>query len=540
MVLLVDPATGKELRRLKTDFDYTSPTRTLAFSRDGKVLAAVESQSIRLWDPTTGKELLPSGGHRGLISHLVYSPRPSGCPKRLASVGESVCLWDPATATELHRLDGPKESYATAAFSPDGKTLVCAGRDGMVHLWEAATGKDLHQLKNSATAFKLALSPDGKLLAAADHQERIRFWDLENRKELRRLDEPHLPFSHLVFSPDGKTLACGVGSNPVPLLEVGTSANTARTGGAKPSGELGKVVRTFGGDDEGATVAFSPDGKVLAGVGRGFQVRFWSVVSGKELGRLPKHPDQVNSLDFSPDGRVLATACYDGTVRLWELATGEEVCRFRGHQGPVNAVAFSPDGLTVASASFDTTVILWDVTGRVQRGHFQAARLSLQELEASWAALAGKDAHRAHGAVWTLSAAPGQAEPFLQKHLRPSAAVDPKRLERLLGALDHEEFVVRQEASEELAKLAELAEPALRKALEGRPSPEVRSRVERLLEQLEQPVPVSERLQELRAIAVLEYLATPGARELLAALSQGEPHARQTREAKAALERLAK
>jgi RNA polymerase sigma factor (sigma-70 family) len=534
IVLLVDPATGQELRRLQTDPHYLAGHRMLAFSRDGKALAAsaveFDCQSIRLWDPATGKELGPAGANRhDLISHLVYSPD----GKRLASVGQSVGLWDPATATELRRLDGPWKSHATAAFSPDGKTLTCADGDGAIHLWDAPTGKDLDQFKGGVSGYRLALSPDGKILAAADYQKRsITFWDVRApggpRKKL--LDQPG-PAFQLVFSPDGKTLACGVYNNPVPLLEVATGKKVGALGGY--------------GSEAGIAIAFSPDGKLLARGGKAGQVSLWSVASGQELRRLEKQASSINAVAFSPDSRVLATAWGDGTARLWETATGQEVCHFQGHQGPVTAVAFSPDGRALAAAGSDTTVILWDVTGHMRGGRLQAVDLSPKELEGAWHALAGADAAKAHQAIWILVAAPKQSLPFLQEHLK-AAAVDPQRLDKLLLDLDDEAFLVREAASEELEKLGELAVPAMRKALAGQPSAEVRRRVERLLEKVEQQDEVEQHapspatLQALRAIQVLEYLGTPEASRLLEALGKGAAEPRRTREAKAALQRLAK
>jgi RNA polymerase sigma factor (sigma-70 family) len=539
MVLLVDPATGKELRRLKTNLDYIQ-NRALAFSRDGKALAAVENHAIRLWDPATGKELQPSGGHRDVVTHVAYSPD----GKRLVSVSESVCVWDPASMTELRRLDGLVESNATA-LCQDGKTLASAGSGYRIRLWDVATRKELHQFKHRECAYKVALSPDGKILAAADDLGKIKLWDVENRKELPSLDARHLSFRQLVFSPDGKTLAGGGYSAPVPLFDVTT----------------GKQIGTLGENSEGVNLAFSPDGKILAGSGLDGRVRFWNVAFGKELRRLEKQPGSskptlplllkdsvglrrlekqpgsINAIAFSPDGRMLAMA-YEDEVRLWEMATGQEVCRFQGHQGQVATVAFSPGGRTLVSAGFDTTVLLWDVTGRLRGGRLQAVELSPKELDDAWHALAGTDAAKARQAIWALVAAPKQSVPFLQEHLKTT--FDPQRLDKLLRDLDDDTFAVREAASQELEKLGEQAVPALRKALASQPSVEVRRRVELLLDKVEKADLPPATMRALRAIQVLEYVGTPEASRLLEVLSKGGAEAPKTREAKAALERLAK
>jgi hypothetical protein len=161
-------------------------------------------------------------------------------------------------------------------------------------------------------------------------------------------------------------------------------------------------------------------------------------------------------------------------------------------------------------------------------------------LDALWADLASSDAAKAHRAVWSLAAAPGQSLPLLQRRLPPAAPPDPKRVERLLGDLDSDQFAVREKAARELEEIGDLAGPLLRKALAGEPPPEVRRRVKALLESLESPVRSPECLRALRAVQVLESVGNEEARRLLKALAEGTPEARLTQEAKASLERLAR
>jgi hypothetical protein len=172
-------------------------------------------------------------------------------------------------------------------------------------------------------------------------------------------------------------------------------------------------------------------------------------------------------------------------------------------------------------------------------GTRRPAPLGEAELSSLWQQLAETDGHRAYAALSTLAGAPGEAVPFLRSRFRPPAAVPADRLAQLVADLGNERFVVRENATKELSRLRELARPALAAELAKGPDLEIRRRIEQLVRALESDVtPPPERLRELRALVVLEKVASREARQMLQTLADGAAEARLTQEASAALRRF--
>jgi hypothetical protein len=173
-------------------------------------------------------------------------------------------------------------------------------------------------------------------------------------------------------------------------------------------------------------------------------------------------------------------------------------------------------------------------------GLIVAAPSAAEREQEDWTALGTTDAAKAHQVLTELAARPRQTVPWLRKRLQPVPQADPIQIARLLADLDSDRFRVRREAGKELEKLAERAEPALRKTLAGPPTPEAGLHVRIILSRLRNnrlhPPPDSLRIA--RAVEVLEQIGDQEARSLLTSLAAGAPEAMLTVEAQGALARL--
>jgi hypothetical protein len=246
----------------------------------------------------------------------------------------------------------------------------------------------------------------------------------------------------------------------------------------------------------------------------------------------------LTALAYSPDSAVIIAAGPERTLWCWDAVTGERLGQRRGDQADVGVLAFAPDGRKLVSGGRDGTLLLWDVASFRKEERPRTAKLEPAEERQCWDDLASTDAGRAARAQARLRAAPPQAVALVRRQVRPVPAVAPEKLQAWIKDLDSDDFAQRQQATAELAKLGCLAEPALKKAQEDRPSLEARRRIASLLDKRSTEEPTSgEELRGLRAVELLERLAQPEADELLQALSEGARGARLTREARSALER---
>jgi RNA polymerase sigma factor (sigma-70 family) len=534
----------------------------LAFSPDGKVVAASSRGRLRFFDTRTGKELYDrpssfSGMHDG-VDQLAVSPD----GRRLASLDQrenAVFIWDTTSGRLVRRLLLPhvsRSSVSGIVCAPDNSTLLVGRWNGAVESWDLASGKELRTvslrdpvgLDEGFGYHLLHVSADGQQLSTVEqrmaheyyHCKRLALWESTTGKLLH--DYPK-PFKSWVcsWSPDGAVLAQATDGG-MEVREVDSGRACCRIPGASRGGILAasgdrRLIAVLGTKEAGRP---SPGRTVKEGA-----VEVWEGKSGKQIARVAAGP--AAHLALVHGGRCLVTTD-EGFLRVWDLATGSERRRWALPSGAIDAWGTSivsdllalPDGRRVLTTLFDGTALVWDLSAAVDSLEPLARNADAKAIAAWWADLAGDDARRAYAAVWRLADARDLAVFFLREHLRPAAAPDDKRIRQLINDLDSDTFAVREKAYQELDGLGSAAVGALRQALQKAPSPEVRRRVERLLATLpDAPLPAATR-RDLRALHALELMGTPAAREWLRQLAGGARGASLTREAGACLQRLAR
>jgi WD40 repeat protein len=244
------------------------------------------------------------------------------------------------------------------AFSPDGRTLASGGDEGIVQLWKVRTHKPIGQSMPNFTGppvTGVAFGRKGRTVASASGHDPV-IWRVRTQKFRMRLQHGVLTQS-LAFSPDGRMLAGG--GSDIELWKASDGAHLA----------------TLRSSELVMSVAFSPNGRILASGDAGGEVRLWSVHNRRPFGSArPGGKGFVFSVAFSPDGETVASGSEDGTVRLWRVHTSQILPRLQFYSPDAVRVAFAPDGRLLAAVSAGEVTKVWTAGNRRTFGKPRPAR----------------------------------------------------------------------------------------------------------------------------------------------------------------------
>ncbi|MBN1679585.1 MAG: WD40 repeat domain-containing protein [Anaerolineae bacterium] len=282
---------------------------TFAWSPDGTQIALGTPTGIKIYPAVVSGYYPPLIRTYGRVYSVAFSP-----DGRFIAGGDDageLRAWDAETRLPRWVKRAHEPLVWSVIYNRDG-TLISGGDDGVIRVWDAATGDMLREITGQRSAiYQLALHPDGVLLATGSGESLVRVWDITDGTQVAELSGHGTEARAVAYSPDGAILASGGGGPD----------DTVRLWDAQ-TGEALAVLDGF--DNTITSLAWSPDGSLLA-VGtssgllhlrdmRGIAAR---ESSGVDLPVFEAHSPGVHTLAFNPDGTILASAGLDSRVRLW-------------------------------------------------------------------------------------------------------------------------------------------------------------------------------------------------------------------------------
>ena len=256
----------------------------------------------------------------------------------------------PAGVRLIGTLRGHRDAVGEVAWSPDGSLLATTSRDATVRIWDAASHHHLHTITAHMSGIRAAaFDRYGQVLATGSEDGIVNLWRVGSWKLLKTLDlsAELSACNSLAFSPGQDFLAYG-GDRSAALIDMTSGKIRHRLGEGDPSSDI--VFQ----------VVFDPAGVTVA-TGSSTQVTLWDTSDGRLLATLTGRSGIVTTtVAFVPDGRLLASGSQDKTIKISDPRSGNLVRTLEGHADDLRSISFLADGRLLASRGRDGSIRLWD------------------------------------------------------------------------------------------------------------------------------------------------------------------------------------
>ena len=307
-------AAALHVRHIEPKGDVAAAIAGVAFSPDGRWLAAARHREVLLLDAATGRIEQTLAGAENPINAIAFSPdsRQIAAAEGLPSVVGQVRLWE-IDGKESRVFTGHLDSIYALAFSPDGTKLVTASYDKLLILWDVASGKELHTLKHHTGAvFAAAFSPDGKALVSAAADQTVKVWSIETGQRIVTLTESTKGLNAVAFHPRGHEIAVAGIDKMIRIYEWnGTSAKLRRS--------------AFAHDAPILSIVYSPDGATLFTGSEDMRIKAWDAATLRERHVYENLPDWPQTLAVNRDGTQLAAGFCNGDLTLFEAGNSKKI-----------------------------------------------------------------------------------------------------------------------------------------------------------------------------------------------------------------------